>query len=408
MLVPMYNGELAPPGIRGSLVALQQLAITFGILISYWIAFGTSYIGGEGGSQAAWRIPLGLQLVPAVVLMVGAFFLPFSPRWLMLRGREEECLLCLSNLRDAEPESVLVQSEYLGLVAERLVQEEEKNERYGAGHSEFYYARKDYWRMFSNFKLFRRLFLGASAQFTQQFSGINAIIYYAPYIFESVGLTGTTIPVLATGVVGVVNFLFTFPAVLYVDKFGRKPILFFGSLSLAICLAIVGALVKVYGPDWDNKNAGNAAVFFLYLYIAIFACTWGPLAWVVSAEVFPLSVRGKGMAISSGTNWLANFGVATFTPPALDNIGYGTYLIFMGFMLWGCFWSYFLLPELKGKTLEEIDNFFRDNTGAEDAKRRERIAKQVGLDKLPVQEVEHQEQAAHTPANRIITGEKAA
>jgi MFS family permease len=103
-----YNGELAPPGIRGSLVALQQLAITFGILVSYWIAYGTSFIGGPGDQQtsAAWRIPLGLQLIPAIVLCVGAFFLPYSPRWLMLRGREEECLMTLANLRDAEPESV--------------------------------------------------------------------------------------------------------------------------------------------------------------------------------------------------------------------------------------------------------------------------------------------------------------
>jgi len=184
MLVPMYNGELAPPGIRGSLVALQQLAITFGILISYWISYGTNFIGGD----AAWRIPLALQLIPAIVLCGGAFFLPYSPRWLMLRGREEECLMTLANLRDAEPESLLIQSEYMALQAEQLVQEDEKHERYGPGKSEFYYAIRDYKRLLTTKTLLHRLFLGASAQALQQWSGINAVIYYAPTIFRSIGL----------------------------------------------------------------------------------------------------------------------------------------------------------------------------------------------------------------------------
>jgi len=392
MLVPMYNGELAPPGIRGSLVALQQLAITFGILISYWISYGTNFIGGE----AAWRIPLALQLIPAIVLCGGAFFLPYSPRWLMLRGREEECLMTLANLRDAEPESLLIQSEYMALQAEQLVQEDEKHERYGPGKSEFYYAIRDYKRLLTTKTLLHRLFLGASAQALQQWSGINAVIYYAPTIFRSIGLPNSMTGILATGIVGVVNFVFTFPAVLFVDNWGRRPTLFLGSTALAICLAIIAAIVAQFGDNWTaNQTAGNAAVAFLYIYIAIFAVTWGPLAWVVSTEVFPLSLRAKGMGFSSAVNWLMNFVVATITPIALQNIGYGTYLLFMAFMILGALWAFFLLPELKNRTLEEIDAFFRDQSGAEDAARRQRIAKQIGLDKLPVQEVKHQEDVSH-------------
>lgn len=123
--------------------------------------------------------------------------------------------------------------------------------------------------------------------------------------------------------------------------------------------------------------------------------TWGPLAWVVSTEVFPLSLRAKGMSFSSGVNWLMNFTVATITPIALTNIDYKTYIIFMVFMIVGVLWSLFLLPELKNKTLEEIDTFFRDESGAEDAARRQKIARQIGLDKLPVQEVKHQEDVSH-------------
>lgn len=399
MLVPMYNGELAPPGIRGSLVALQQLAITFGILISYWISYGTNYIGGtrETQSDVAWRLPLALQLVPAVILCIGAFFLPYSPRWLMLKGREEECLLTLANLRDAEENSLLVQSEYMALQAERLVQEDEINERYGPGRSQYYYALQDYIRLLTTKSLLHRLFLGASAQALQQWSGINAVIYYAPTIFKSIGLAEGTSGILATGIVGVVNFVFTIPACLFVDNWGRKPTLFIGSVALATCLAIIAAIVAQFGDDWaNNETAGNTAVAFLYIYIAVFACTWGPLAWVVSTEVFPLSLRAKGMSFSSATNWLMNFCVATITPIALQNIGYKTYILFMVMMIVGALWAWFLLPELKNKTLEEIDNFFRDQSGAEDAARRQKIARQIGLDKLPVQEVKHQEEVSHS------------
>ena len=162
-------------------MALQQLAITFGILISYWIAFGTSYIGGQGSGQtsAAWRIPLALQILPALILMVGSVFLPFSPRWLMLRGREEECLLTLAKLRSLQPEDITVQAEYMSLQAERLVEKDALQERYGQKAS-WKVGASEYWRMMRTWPLLRRLLLAIAAQSLQQWSGINAIIYYAP------------------------------------------------------------------------------------------------------------------------------------------------------------------------------------------------------------------------------------
>ena len=176
--LPQYNGELSPAGIRGTLVSMQQLAITFGIMISYWIAYGTNRINKSDGTQsdAAWRIPLLIQLVPALILLVGAFFLPHSPRWLMLRGREEECLATLSRLRDMPPDSVSVRAEFMALQAEQMVEEDEKNERYGKGRSAFYYAAKEYQRLFTTGPLLHRLSLAACAQFLQQWSGINAVI----------------------------------------------------------------------------------------------------------------------------------------------------------------------------------------------------------------------------------------
>ncbi|WVR03665.1 hypothetical protein IAU60_000660 [Kwoniella sp. DSM 27419] len=392
MLVPMFNAELAPPGIRGSLVALQQLAITFGIMVSYWIGYGTNYIGGTGAGQsdAAWRLPLALQLVPGMILCVGACFLPFSPRWLMLRGREEECLTNLAKLRNATPEAPFVQYEFRALQAERLVEQEAAKERYGQNEVNFRVTVLEYKRLLTTKPLLHRLMLGAGAQALQQWTGINAIIYYAPTIFQSIGLSGNTIGLLATGVVGIVNFVFTIPAVLFVDNFGRKPILAWGEANMAISHATVAAIIAVYGPGFENKAAGNGAVFMIYWYIANFAVTWGPLAWVVSAEVFPLEMRAKGMGISSAINWIMNFTVAMVTPHMITSIGYKTYIVFMCFCIVGFIYAVFILPELKGLSLEEVDRIFNDDTGAEDRARRERIAKQIGLDKVAA-DIQHQE-----------------
>lgn len=404
MLVPMFNAELAPPGIRGSLVALQQLAITFGILVSYWIAYGTNYIGGTtydctnmvGQSSAAWRVPLGIQLVPALVLCVGAVFLPFSPRWLMLKGREEECLTNLASLREMPAESPEVQYEFRALQAERLVEIEAAKERYGASTVTFRVSLLEYKRLLTTRSLLYRLMLGAAAQGLQQWTGINAIIYYAPTIFAQIGLTGGTIGLLATGVVGIVNFVMTIPAVLFVDNFGRKPMLALGEANMAISHAGVAAIIAVYGNDFPNhKSAGNGAVFLIYWYIAWFASTWGPLAWVVSAEVFPLDMRAKGMSISSAVNWIMNFTVAQVTPVMITNIGYKTYIVFMCFCITGFIYAVFILPELKGLSLEEVDNVFHDTHGAEDRARREKIAQQIGLDKV-AEQVAHKEKVRPT------------
>ncbi|KAE8540573.1 hypothetical protein D1P53_003524 [Cryptococcus gattii VGV] len=399
MLVPMFNAELAPPGIRGSLVALQQLAITSGIMISYWIGYGTNYIGGtgEGQTTAAWRVPLGLQLVPALVLCVGSCFLPFSPRWLMLKGREEECLTNLAMLRKSTEDAPEVQYEFRALQAERLVEREAAKERYGQEDVNFRVTMAEYKRLFTTKPLLHRLFLGAGCQTLQQWTGINAIIYYAPTIFAQIGLSGAgaggTISLLATGIVGIVQFVFTIPAVLFVDNFGRKPILAWGEANMAISHAIIAALVAVYGDRFTtHKSAANAAVFFIYWYIANFACTWGPLAWVVSAEVFPLDMRAKGMSVSSGANWIMNFTVAMVTPHMIESIGYKTYIVFMCFCVVGFFYSIFILPELKGLSLEEVDQLFHDTSGAEDRARRDRIAAQIGLDKVANQ-IQHREKA---------------
>lgn len=218
-------------------------------MVSYWIGYGTNYIGGTTypqQSSAAWRIPLALQLVPAIVLCIGSWFLPYSPRWLMLVRREEESLAVLARLRNQNTSSPEVQYEYLSLKVGAYTDRETSRLRYGTETKTWRTEVLEYKRIFTTNVLLHRVGLGAGVQafgqwsgkhgafeFTVGFSvspmltptGINAIIYYAPTIFAQVGLSGGSIGLLATGVVGILMFVFTIPGTLMVDKVGRKPML---------------------------------------------------------------------------------------------------------------------------------------------------------------------------------------
>ena len=214
--------------MRGSLVALQQLAITFGILISFWIDYGTNYIGGVGETQseAAWRLPIALQLVPALILGFGILFMPFSPRWLVNNGREEEALAVLSRARGLPPNSEVVQIEFLcvpftstalqltheffrEIKAQYLFEKETSEMMFpqyqdGSWKSNFKLGLYGYWSLIRTPTLLRRVMIGSLTMFFQQWTGVNAILYYAPTIFQNLGQTGSTVSLLATGVVGIV------------------------------------------------------------------------------------------------------------------------------------------------------------------------------------------------------------
>ncbi|KAJ5371057.1 uncharacterized protein N7496_007149 [Penicillium cataractarum] len=371
VVVPMFNAELAPASIRGTLVGLQQVAICFGIMISYWIGYGTNYIGGTTcpeQSSAAWRIPLALQLVPAIVLCIGSWFLPFSSRWLMLVNKEDECLAVLARLRAQDPS-------FYEREASRL--------RYGTEKKNWRTEVSEYKRIFTTKVLLHRVGLGAGVQAFGQWSGINAIIYYAPTVFAEVGLSGGTVGLLATGVVGTLMFVFTIPGALMVDKVGRKPMLFWSLANMGISHAIIAALIATYGENIGaHKNAANAAIFLIYWYIVNYALPYGPVGWIITAESSSLDIRAKGVAIGSAVNWIMNFAVAEVTPVMISNIGYKTFIVLMCFCVLGLLWVYFILPELKGLTLEEIDAVFADEVSAEDHLRRARIADELGVNNM--------------------------
>ncbi|KAH0364683.1 putative MFS monosaccharide transporter, partial [Aureobasidium melanogenum] len=392
MVVPLYNAELSPPEIRGSLVAVQQLAITFGIMISFWIGYGTNFIGGTGDSQsdAAWLIPICIQILPALILGAGmTMFMPESPRHLMNVGREEEALNTLARLRNKTTEDMGVRVEYLEIKALRDFEVETARKKYpqyqdGSRKSNFLIGFHDYASLITNPSLRRRTITACLTMTFQQWNGINAINYYAPFIFQNFGFTGNTTSLLATGVVGVIEFLLTIPAVLYVDKFGRKSILLAGAIGMATCHFIVAGLIGSYEGSWGSHlAAGWVCIVFVWIFIGNFAYSWGPVSWIVVSEVFPLSMRAKGVSLGGSANWLNNFAVGLSTSPFINASQFGAFIFFGCITVVAALWVFFLLPETKGLTLEEMDELFGDAGFAEaDLALKAKIERDIGLTAL--------------------------
>lgn len=398
MAVPLYNAELAPAEVRGSLVALQQLAITFGIMISFWIDYGTQFIGGTGANQspAAWRIPLALQLVPAIILGIGINFMPFSPRWLISRGREEEAMEVLSSARAMPKESDLVQIEFLEIKAQHLFEKATSEELFPQYQDDSFSSnlKLGFWSYFSLLQkktLLYRVAVGTLTMFFQQWTGINAILYYAPSIFQQLGLSNNSTSLLATGVVGCAMFLTTIPAVIWVDQVGRKPVLVSGAFLMAGCHIIVAVIIGLFHNSFpEHRVAGWAACAFVWIFAMGFGYSWGPCAWIIVAEIWPLSVRGKGMSIAASSNWMNNFIVGQVTPTMITNLGFGTFVFFGAFSFLGGLFIWFFVPETKGLTLEEMDTVFGDSGGTSiaDHERQARINRELGLDAYGHGEIE--------------------
>ncbi|KAL4955460.1 general substrate transporter [Aspergillus filifer] len=392
MLVPLYNAELAPPEVRGALVALQQLAITFGIMVSYWIGYGTNYIGGTGAGQsdAAWLIPICLQLLPSTILAVGMVaFMPQSPRHLMNRDREQECLETLARLRKTSIDDIRIRVEFLEIKAQRDFERQRLQELFpqyqdGSFKSNFMIGWNEYLSLVTSKALFKRTVVAVFVMVFQQWNGVNAILYYAPFIFDGLGLSGNTTSLLATGVVGVVMFLATIPAVLWVDNFGRKTILIAGGIGMAASHFIVAGITGSFEDQWsEHRGAGWAAVVFVWVYAVCFGFSWGPVAWIIISEVFPLGIRAKGVSMGGSSNWLNNFAVAMATSPFITTSQFGAFIFFGAITVIGVLWVFFFVPETKGRTLEEMDEVFGEvGFAREDLERKARIEREIGLTAL--------------------------
>ena len=321
---PLYLAEVAPEKIRGSMISLYQLMITTGILVAFLSDLAFS-------STGSWRWMLGVIAIPGLLFLLGVFFLPDSPRWLMMRGRKPDAIKVLKRLRGDD-----------GIVKHEIADIEEQLKQPQLG-----------WHLFQQNKNFRRsVGLGVLLQLMQQFTGMNVVMYYAPKIFQTMGYD-THAQLWFTAIVGLTNVLATFIAIGFVDRLGRKPMLYTGFVVMALGLGVVGAMMHM---GINGKGEQYFTVGMLLIFIVGFAMSAGPLIWTLCSEVQPLKGRDFGIGASTFTNWVGNYIVGSTFLSLLNGIGNantfwlyaGLNVIFIGFTFW-------LVPETKGVSLEQIE-----------------------------------------------------
>jgi MFS transporter, SP family, galactose:H+ symporter len=321
---PLYLAEVAPEYIRGAMVSLYQLMITIGIFVAFLSDTAFSYTGN-------WRWMLGIIAIPGILFLFGVFFLPDSPRWLLMRQRDAEALDVLQRLR-GNPEEVQREA--------NDIREQLRTPQRG-------------WHLFLENSNFRRsVGLGVLLQLMQQFTGMNVVMYYAPRIFQDMGYD-THAQMWFTAIVGLTNVLATFIAIGLIDKWGRKPILYTGFAVMAVGLGVVGNMMSIATPTHTQQLF---TVGMLLVFIVGFAMSAGPLIWTLCAEVQPLKGRDFGIGASTFTNWVANMIVGATFLTLLNSIGHtATFWMYAGLNAVFIVFTFWLVPETKGVTLEQIE-----------------------------------------------------
>jgi SP family xylose:H+ symportor-like MFS transporter len=334
MLSPMYIAEIAPPKVRGNLVAWNQFAIIFGMLVIYFVNFGISKTGSGDAwlNTIGWRYMFLSGAIPAALFLLLLFFVPETPRFLMLKGNESGARAVLSKLVTPE---------------EREQELSEIRVSLSEHHSG---------KMFSYGALL--IFIGITVSVFQQFVGINVVLYYATDIFKGMGMS-TNASLMQTIIVGAVNLVFTVVAVLSVDHFGRKPLQIIGALVMAVSMITLGA-------DFWLGGKGMIALVSMLVYIAGFAVSWGPVTWVLLSEIFPNQIRGKAMAVAVAAQWIANY-LVSWSFPILDENPYlvahfkhgFAYWIYGGMSILAALFMWRFVPETKGRSLEQMTTLWQ-------------------------------------------------
>ncbi|KAF7322698.1 MFS domain-containing protein [Mycena chlorophos] len=370
MLSPLYISEISPPEVRGSLIALEQFSIVLGVVVGFWIGFFTRNIPGS----ASWRIPLGVQIAPGVLLALGAvFLLPASPRLLVLKGKYEEAEASLVKLRGRDDAITKLELLEMRVEVALVAQVEAQSSKpHGLGSLAA-------WRALFTKKYRPRTMVGILMMVFQQWSGINALLYYGPTLVQSVGLTGSSSLVVSGGI-GIVQFIAVGPAILYIDRSGRKPLLRGGSAVMAISHLLIAVLVLQFQSEWSSHAlAAWVAVAGIYTFTFAYGVSFGPIGWVLPSEVFPLSMRGRGVALSTASNWSNNFIIGLITPAMMDVSPAATFLTFATACFVAYLWATYRVPETAGVALEDMDRVFGGNAGREDVARRREIEEELGL-----------------------------
>ncbi len=335
MLSPLYIAEIAPAKIRGRLVSYNQLAIVGGFMVVYFVNYFISRSGGSDQwlNEVGWRWMFASEVVPAGLFLGLLFFVPDTPRSLMLRHKSEEATDILIKVN--------------GEIEGRRVFDEIKNS----------VSQKEISGKILSFG-WSIVLIGIAISVFQQFVGINVVLYYAPEIFKKID-PSTDGALLLTIIVGIVNFLFTIIAIRTVDRNGRKPLMIIGALGMAIAMFSLGTV-------FYSGATGYLALACMMLYVASFAMSWGPVTWVLLSEIFPNKIRSKAMAVAVAAQWISNY-LVSLTFPMMDDNSYLTAQFNHGFAYWiygvmsllAMVFVWKMVPETKGKTLEEMEEIWR-------------------------------------------------
>ena len=324
---PLYISEISPPEVRGKLVSLNQLMITIGIVCAYLADYALA-------DMREWRWMFGLAAIPAIILLLGLSFVPESPRWYMSRGLPVQARSVLARIHKPS----VVDAEFAAIEASLQFQE--------GG-----------WKELLSPNLRPALIIGIGLAVFQQFTGINTVIYYAPTIFQFAGLHSNSAAILATAGVGIINVLLTIVALRLLDRVGRRPLLLYGLVGMILSLGILG--FAFLSPSLTHALAWISVVCVM-VYVACFAIGLGPVFWLMISEIYPLKVRGRAMGIATVANWGSNLLVALTFLSLLRSLGrpwtFWLYAL-VGIISW--VFVFRLVPETKGKTLEQIEAQWR-------------------------------------------------
>ncbi|KAI7270227.1 general substrate transporter [Hortaea werneckii] len=344
-VMSVYVSENAPAKYRGGIAGLFQEFLVLGSTFAYWLDYGVNLHIPTSTRQ--WRIPVSIQLIPGGLMLIGLFFLKESPRWLTKKDRHEEAVAALSHVRAAPVDSDEVVHE-IGEI--RASCEEEKRASVGMT-----------WKECLKPGARKRFILAFVLMVCQQFSGTNSIGYYAPQIFQTVGLSAADSSLFATGIYGTVKVVATgIFLIVGIDRFGRKKSLVFGAAWMMSMMFIIGAVLTTHPPENTDgvSQASIAMVAMIYLYVIGYSASWGPTPWVFVSEIFPTRLRGYGVGLAAATQWLFNFIITKITPEAVNNIGWKTFIMFGVFCFSNGVFVFLFIPETKQMTLEEIDMLF--------------------------------------------------
>ncbi|KAI6088872.1 putative sugar transporter [Hypoxylon rubiginosum] len=342
---PVFQAECSKPRVRGKLVVILSLSNTAAYCLSNWMNYALYFQGGA----LQWRFPLGFQLIFPFMIVIALFFVPDSPRWLMLKDRHDEALAVIARLagRNVDTQDPEVMAEFLSIQA---TIEEERREVVSTA---------DVLRCRDNTQNLRRIILSCGTQFMQQFSGVNALGYYLPSMLQQVLGYDQQKSRLLTGVNGTIYLFSAFCCLLIIDRFGRRKMMMYGASTMGSCYFIIAMTLlgaKLH-PSMQFR-LGEVTTAFFFLYYFFYGTSFAKVPWVFNSEVNSLGWRTRGAAVATATNWMGGFIVTQFTKTGVDKLGWGFFLLFAGFCFAYFPVVYFFYPETSRRTLEDMDQIF--------------------------------------------------